>query len=72
MQKPVAPSLCESCHSINRAPHQNMRHQGIRQAASSNGAQERQYRCVACNAIWVEPIDRWGISGGFRLLPNVK
>lgn len=68
MPQIITTMLCEACHNIGSDPHENMRLQGTRPTDADDGSVDRQYRCIACNTVWVCHTDRWGISCGFKLV----
>ena len=72
MPQTVATMLCEACHKGGAEPHEHMKLQGVLPTDANDGSIDRQYRCVACNTVWVCHFDKWGATSGFKLVPTFE
>ncbi len=64
--------VCEPCRQISfgssgTQPHDAMRLQGALLPDAQDGHTARQFRCLTCNTLWLQHIDKWGSECGFRL-----
>lgn len=70
MPQIVATMLCEACHKMGAEPHKKMRLQGTTPSDANDGSIDTQYRCIACDTVWVCHLDKWGTTTGFKLVPT--